>query len=102
VAVCPGTPIEIEVEARSRSDAPDPGAAAAGRFAEVRYTDGAILGAVPKSGYATWRTDGAGVIRFAYSPVRADQSKLVEAWVDGQPIGQLGVIALKPADQCSS
>ena len=102
VAVCPGTPIEIEVQARSRSDAPDPGAPAGGRFAELRYTDGAILGGTPKTGYATWRTDGAGVIRFAYAPVRADQSKLVEAWVDGQPIGQLGVIALKPAAQCSS
>ena len=101
-AVCPGDPIEIEVQARSRPDAPDPGSPAAGRFAELRYTDGSILPAAPKPGYAAWRTDGAGVIRFVYVPVRADQSKLVEAWVDGQPIGQLGVIALKPASQCSS
>ena len=100
VAVCPGDPIEIEVQARSRPDAPDPGAPAAGRFAELRYTDGSILPAEPKPGYAAWRTDGAGVIRFGYAPVRADQSKLVEAWVDGQPIGQLGIIALKPASQC--
>ena len=102
VAVCPGVSIEIEVLARSRPDAPDPGAPAAGRFAELRYTDGSILRATPMSGYASWRTDGAGLIRFAYSPLRADQSKLVEAWVDGQPIGQLGIIALKPAAQCSS
>lgn len=100
VAVCPGDPIEIEVLARSRPDAPGGGAPAAGRFAELRYTDGSILPAEPKLGYATWRTDGAGVIRFGYAPVRADQSKLVEAWVDGQPIAQLGIIALKPASEC--
>ncbi len=101
-AVCPGEPIEIEVEARSRPDAPAPGSPAAGRFAELRYTDGSILPAAPRPGYATWRTDAAGVIRFGYAPTRADQSKLVEAWVDGQPIGELGIIALKPASQCPS
>jgi hypothetical protein len=42
------------------------------------------------------------VIRFVYAPVRADQSKLVEAWVDGQPIGELEVIALEPISRCSS
>jgi hypothetical protein len=73
-----------------------------GRYAELRYTDGSILSAAPKPGYGAWRTDGAGVIRFGYAPARADQSKLVEAWVDGQPIGQLGIIALKPISQCSS
>ena len=101
-AVCPGDPIEIAVEARSRPDAPAPGAPAAGRYAELRYTDGSILPASPKPGYANWRTDAAGGIRFAYTPVRADQSKLVEAWVDGQPIGQLGIIALEPVSQCPS
>ena len=101
-AVCPGEPIEIEVQARSRPEAPDPGAPAAGRYAELRYTDGSILPAEPKPGYAAWRTDAAGVIRFGYAPARADQSKLVEAWVDGQPIGQLGIIALEPVAQCSS
>ncbi len=100
VAVCPGEPIEIEILARSRPDAPDPGAGAAGRFVVLRYTDGSILPAQPKAGYAAWRTDGAGLIRFGYAPIRADQSKLVEAWVDGQPIGQLGIIALKPASEC--
>jgi PKD repeat protein len=100
VGVCPGDPIEIEILARSRPDAPDPGAPAAGRFVELRYTDGSILPAQPKAGYAAWRTDGGGVIRFGYAPTRADQSKLVEAWVDGQPIGQLGIIALKPPSQC--
>ena len=101
-AVCPGDPIEIAVEARSRPDAPAPGAPAAGRYAELRYTDGSILPASPKPGYANWRTDAAGGIRFAYTPVRADQSKLVEAWVDGQPIGQLGSIALEPVSPCPS
>jgi PKD repeat protein len=100
VAVCPGDPLEIEVVARSRSDAPDAGAPAPGRFVELRYTDGSILPAQPKAGYADWRTDGAGVIRFGYAPARGDQSKLVEAWVDGQPVGQLGIIALKPASEC--
>jgi hypothetical protein len=102
VAVCPGDPLEIEVEARSRPDAPGSGAPAAGRYAELRYTDGSILPAAPKPGYATWRTDGAGLVRFGYEPTRADQSKLVEAWVDGQPVGQLGIIALKPVSQCPS
>lgn len=101
-AVCPGSPIEIEVQARSRPDAPSPGSPAGGRYAELRYTDGSILQAAPRPGYGTWRTDGAGVIRFTYSPARADQSTLVEAWVDGQPIGELAIIALKPASQCSS
>lgn len=101
-AVCPGDAIEIEVVALSRPDAPAPGAPATGRFAELRYTDGSILRATPKPGYADWRTDGAGGIRFGYVPTRADQSKLVEAWVDGQPIGQLGIIALKPVSQCAS
>jgi PKD repeat protein len=101
-AVCPGTPIEFEVQARSRPDAPTPGAPAGGRYAELRYTDGSILQAAPRPGYGAWRTDGAGVIRFAYTPTRADQSKLVEAWVDGQPIGELAIIALKPSSQCSS
>ena len=100
VAVCPGDPLEIEVVARSRSDAPDAGVPAPGRFVELRYTDGSILPAQPKAGYADWRTDGAGVIRFGYAPARGDQSKLVEAWVDGQPVGQLGIIALKPASEC--
>jgi PKD repeat protein len=100
-AVCPGDPIEIEVLARSRPDAPAPGAAP-GRFVVLRYTDGSILPASPGRGYADWRTDGSGAIRFDYRPVRADQSKLVEAWVDGQPVGQLGVIALEPASECGS
>lgn len=101
-AVCPGTPIEIEVLARSRPDAPSPGAPAAGRYAELRFTDGSLVAAAPRSGYSSWRTDGAGVIRFAYSPRRADQSKLVEAWVDGQPIGELAILALEPPSRCSS
>ena len=101
-AVCPGDPIEIEVLARSRPDAPAPGAPAPGRYAELRYTDGSILPATPKPGYADWRTDAAGTIRFAYAPARADQSKLVEAWIDGQPIGQLGIIALEPVSKCPS
>jgi PKD repeat protein len=101
-AVCPGTPIEFEVQARSRADAPSPNSAAGGRYAELRFTDGSIVPAVPRPGYGDWRTDAAGVIRFVYAPVRADQSKLVEAWVDGQPIGELEVIALEPISRCSS
>jgi PKD repeat protein len=101
-AVCPGTSIEIEVQARSRTDAPSPGAPAAGRYAELRFTDGSLVSVTPRTGYAAWRTDGAGVIRFAYAPTRADQSKLVEAWVDGQPIGELAILALQPPSKCSS
>jgi hypothetical protein len=85
-AVCPGTPIDFEVQARTIPDAPRPGAAA-GRYAELRYTDGSILAATPRPAWSSWRTDGAGVIRFSYTPSRVDQSRLVEAWVDGQPIG---------------
>jgi hypothetical protein len=101
-AVCPGTSIEFEVQARSRADAPSPNSAAGGRYAELRFTDGSIVPAVPRPGYGAWRTDAGGVIRFVYAPVRADQSKLVEAWVDGQPIGELEVIALEPISRCSS
>ena len=101
-AVCPGTPIEFEVQARSRSDAPAPNSAAGGRYAELRFTDGSIVPAAPLPEYGGWRTDSAGVIRFVYAPSRADQSKLVEAWVDGQPIGELEVIALEPVSRCSS
>lgn len=100
-AVCPGTPIEFEVRARTIPDAPRPGAAA-GRYAELRYTDGSILDATPRPGWSSWRTDGAGVIRFSYTPSRVDQSRLVEAWVDGQPIGELGLIALRPPNECGS
>jgi hypothetical protein len=101
-SVCPGTPIEFEVQARSRSDAPAPNSAAGGRYAELRFTDGSIVPAAPLQGYGGWRTDSGGVIRFVYAPSRADQSKLVEAWVDGQPIGELEVIALEPVSRCSS
>lgn len=101
-AVCPGTPIEFEVQARSRSDAPAPNSTAGGRYAELRFTDGSIVPAAPLPGYGSWRTDSAGVIRFGYAPSRADQSKLVEAWVDGQPIGELEVIALEPVSRCAS
>ena len=101
-AVCPGTPIEFEVQARSRSDAPAPNSAAGGRYAELRFTDGSIVPAAPLPGYEGWRTDSGGVIRFGYAPSRADQSKLVEAWVDGQPIGELEVIALEPVSRCAS
>ncbi|HEY7471245.1 MAG TPA: PKD domain-containing protein [Gemmatimonadota bacterium] len=101
-AVCPGTPIEIEVLARRGPEAPSPGSADAGRYTELRYTDGSYLGAAPRPGYDDWRTDGAGVIRFGYTPTRADQSRLVHAWVDGQPLQQLGLIALKPVSECGS
>ena len=100
-SVCPGTPIEFEVQARTIPDAPRPGAAT-GRYAELRYTDGSILAATPRPAWSSWRTDGAGVIRFSYTPSRVDQSRLVEAWVDGQPIGELGVIALRPSNECGS
>jgi PKD repeat protein len=100
-AVCPGTPIEFEVQARTIADAPRPGAAT-GRYAELRYTDGRLLAADPNPGWSAWKTDAAGVIRFSYVPARADQSRLVEAWVDGQPVGELGLIALRPSSECDS
>ena len=100
-AVCPGTPIDFEVQARTIPDAPRPGAAA-GRYAELRYTDGSLLAATPRPGWSSWKTDGAGVIRFSYMPARVDQSRLVEAWVDGQPIGELGLIVLRPSNECGS
>lgn len=101
VAVCPGTPLEIEVQARAVPDAPVPGAAA-GRYAELRYADGTLLAATPKPEWSAWRTDAAGVVRFGYSPTRADQSRLVKAWVDGQPLDELGLIALRPVNECGS
>ena len=101
-AVCPGTPIEIEVVARRGPDAPSPGAADTERYVELRYTDGSLLTAAPRPGYGDWRTDGGGVIRFAYMPKRGDESRLVRAWVDGQPLQQLGLIALRPVFACGS
>ena len=100
LSVCPGTPVEIEVQAVDRSDAPSPGSPAAHQYAVLRYTDGTFLEATPQPGYASWRTDGGGIIRFSYVPTRADQSRLVSAWVDGQPIDELVVLALRPAAEC--
>lgn len=100
LAVCPGTPVEFEVQAVTRPDAPAPGSAAANRFTVLRYTDGTILAATPQPGYGSWRTDGGGIIRFSYAPTRADESRLVRAWVDGQSIDQLVVLALRSVSEC--
>ncbi|HUP20050.1 MAG TPA: hypothetical protein VM778_08870, partial [Gemmatimonadota bacterium] len=100
LAVCPGTPIEFEIQAVNRSDAPSPGAPGANQYSVLRYTDGTLVAATPQPGYGTWRTDAAGIIRFSYAPTRADQSRLVRAWVDGQPIDELVVLALRPESEC--
>ena len=100
VSVCPGTPVELEIQAFDRTDAPRPSSPTVGAYAELRYTDGSILRAAPLPGYGDWRTDGQGVIGFSYLPSRSDQSRLVQAWVDGQPIDELVVLALRPVSEC--
>ena len=98
---CPGQPLEIVVDAVNQSDAPG-GKAAEGKYTEIRFTNEEILpGLRPAQGYANWRTDGSGRIRLVYTPVRADQSKLFLAWVDGQPLGDIGTIFLRPPQQCN-
>ncbi len=99
---CPGQPLEIVVDAVNQSGAPGGGGPAAGKYTEVRFTNEELLpGLRPASGYANWRTDGSGRIRLVYTPVRADQSKLFLAWVDGQPLGAIGTVFLKPPAQCN-
>jgi hypothetical protein len=99
--VCPGQPLQIVVEAKGQGGAPGGSGPAAGKYTEILFTNEQPLpGYRPASGYANWRTDGGGTIRFVYTPVRADQSKLFLAWVDGQPLGDVGAIFLKPPAQC--
>jgi hypothetical protein len=99
---CPGQPLEIVVDAFNQSGAPGGGGPAAGKYTEIRFTNEELLpGLRPAPGYANWRTDGTGRIRLVYTPVRADQSKLFLAWVDGQPLGDIGTMFLKPPAQCN-
>jgi hypothetical protein len=98
---CPGERLDIEIETVNRIDAPSGGGPATGKYTELRYSSGQPLpGYRPASGYASWRTDGGGRIHFDYTPVRADQSRLFIAWVDGQPLDKLGTIFLKPPAEC--
>jgi hypothetical protein len=98
---CPGQPLEIVIDAVNQGGAPG-GKPAAGKYTEVRFTNEELLpGLRPAQGYANWRTDGSGRIRLMYTPVRADQSKLFLAWVDGQPLGDIGTVFLKPPAQCN-
>lgn len=99
---CPGQPLEIVIDARNQAGAPGGGGPAAGKYTEVRFTNEELLpGLRPAPGYGNWRTDGAGRIRLLYTPVRADQSRLFLAWVDGQPLGAIGTVFLKPPNQCN-
>ena len=99
--VCPGEAMEIEVEADNRGDSPGGGGPAVGKYTELRFSNGPPLpGYQPLQGFGGWRTDGRGEIRFTYTPVRADQSRLFVAWVDGQPLQALGTVFLKPPGQC--
>lgn len=99
--VCPGETLEILVEAEGLGSAPGGKGAVGGKYTELRFTNEQLLpGHRPASGFASWRTDGGGRIRFIYKPVRQDQSKLFIAWVDGQPLGDVGAIFLKPQGQC--
>jgi len=99
---CPGQPLEIVIDAVNQGGAPGGNKPAAGKYTEVRFTNEELLpGLRPAPGYANWRTDGSGRIRLVYTPVRADQSKLFLAWVDGQPLGNIGTVFLKPPNQCN-
>lgn len=100
--VCPGQSLEIVVAAEGLNGAPGGNNPAVGKYTEVWFTNGQPLpGYRPAPGYASWRTDGGGTIRFVYTPVRADQSRLFLAWVDGQPLGDVGAIFLKPPAECN-
>lgn len=99
--VCPGQALEIVVEAEGLGSAPGGKNAVAGKYTELLFTNEEPLpGYRPASGFGNWRTNGNGTIRFVYAPVREDQSRLFMAWVDGQPLGDVGAIFLKPANQC--
>jgi PKD repeat protein len=99
--LCPGQTLEIVVEAEGLGGAPGGKGAVGGKYAELLFTNEQPLpGYRPASGFGNWRTNGSGTIRFVYTPVRADQSKLFLAWVDGQPLGDVGSIFLKPPAQC--
>lgn len=98
---CPGEEVEIVVKARNLGGTPGAGGPAVGKFTALFFTNEQPLpGYRPASGFGSWRTDGSGTIRFRYTPVRADQSKLFLAWVDGQPLDALGTIFLKPQGEC--
>jgi hypothetical protein len=100
--ICPGQPYEIEVEGENRADAPGGGGPAIGKYTELRFSNGQPLpGYRPLQGFGSWRTNGAGEIRFTYTPVRADQSRLFLAWVDGQPLQALGTVFLKTPGECN-
>ncbi|HUP20051.1 MAG TPA: PKD domain-containing protein [Gemmatimonadota bacterium] len=98
---CPGDEIEIRVIAARQGDSPGGNGPAAGKFTALFFTDEQPLPDYrPAAGYGNWRTDGTGTIRFRYTPVRADQSRLFIAWVDGQPLDDLGTIFLRPPGEC--
>jgi hypothetical protein len=99
--VCPGEVFEIVVEAKTKEPAPGSGGPAVGKYTELRNgTGGHLAGHRPLPGYENWRTDENGAIHFRYVPVRADQSKIFIAWVDGQPLDDLGALFLKPQSEC--
>lgn len=98
---CPGEEIEIRVVAERQSGSPGGAGPAVGKFTALFFTDETPLPDYrPAAGYGSWRTDGTGTIRFRYTPVRADQNRLFIAWVDGQPLDDLGTIFLEPPTQC--
>ena len=101
VLACPGEEIEIRVVAERQSGVPGGNGPAVGKFTALFFTDEQPLPDYrPAPGHGSWRTDGTGTIRFRYTPVRADQSRLFIAWVDGQPLNDLGTLFLKPPAQC--
>lgn len=99
--VCPGETLEITVQAQDKPDGPGGSGAAAGKYTIILYGTGQPMpGVRPAAGFASWRTNGSGTIRFLYTPSRSDQSQLFRVWVDGQPLDDLGTIFLKPPAQC--
>lgn len=98
---CPGQEVEILVTAREQGGGPGGAGPAAGKYTTLLFSNETPLPNLsPAPGFGNWRTNGSGQIRFRYTPVRADQSRLFLAWVDGQPLDDLGTIFLQSPAQC--
>ncbi len=89
---CPGELVDIVIDVTARNGAPGAGRPAANRYVVVRrgqFSDPAIIPTTPGPGFSSWRTNGNGEIVLQFRPQAEDQAKIVVAWVDGQPLGDL-------------
>lgn len=93
---CAGDLVEIHVSASIRNGLPGAGGPAPNRYTEIRFAqfeNPAPLAVQPAQGFGNWRTNNSGAIVFNYVPTAEDANRAITAWVDGQPLNQLGTIA---------